>query len=102
MAKKTKKYEKKESADKPDSNESSKASTEKAAIEKLPKEVQEKLKSIKTKLDRFQKKLLGKFDKYIMGMTLLPPPKADQKQTAVQGQSDRLLLFLYLLSLARP
>ena len=28
-----------------------------------------------------------KFDKYIMGMTLLPPPKADQKQTAVQGQS---------------
>ena len=87
MAKKTKKYEKKESADKPDSNESSKASTEKAAIEKLPKEVQEKLKSIKTKLDKFQKKLLGKFDKYIMGMTLLPPPKADQKQAAVQGQS---------------
>jgi len=45
------------------------------AISKLPKEVQEKLKAIKVKLDKFQKKILEKFDKYIMGVALLPPPK---------------------------
>ena len=54
---------------------------EKATFEKLPKDVQEKLKTIKTKLDKFQKKVLEKFDKYIAGITLLPPPKPeDQKQ----------------------
>ena len=41
----------------------------------LPKEVQEKLKQIKTKLDKFQKKIVEKFDKYIIGVALLPPPK---------------------------
>jgi len=44
-------------------------------LAKLPKDVQEKLKAIKTKLDKFQKKILDKFDKYIMGIALLPPPK---------------------------
>jgi uncharacterized protein (UPF0332 family)/predicted nucleotidyltransferase len=52
---------------------------EKAALEKLPKDVQEKLKSIKVKLDKFQKKLLEKFDKYIAGITLLPPPKQPEQ-----------------------
>ncbi len=42
---------------------------------KLPKEVKEKLEKIKAKLDRFQKEVIEKFDKYIMGITLLPPPK---------------------------
>ena len=45
---------------------------------KLPREVQEKLKVIKDKLDRFQKKVLEKFDKYIMGIALLPPPKPQE------------------------
>lgn len=43
--------------------------------EKLPKEVKEKLDKIKSKLDVFQKRLLEKFDNYVMGITLLPPPK---------------------------
>jgi len=41
----------------------------------IPKEAQEKLKQIKTKLDKFKNKILEKFDKYIMGVSLLPPPK---------------------------
>ncbi len=40
---------------------------------KLPKEVQEKLKDIQNKVDKFQKKVLEKFNKYILGIGLLPP-----------------------------
>ncbi|MDP2750339.1 MAG: nucleotidyltransferase domain-containing protein [Nanoarchaeota archaeon] len=46
---------------------------------KLPKEIQEKLKAIKTKLEKLQKRVVEKFDKYIMGMALLPPEKHDPK-----------------------
>jgi len=78
MAKKIKKYDKK-NAEKSVVKEA--VLREKVALEKLPKDVQEKLKAIKTKLDKFQKRILEKFDSYIMGMTLLPPPKpTDQKQ----------------------
>src|SRR3989344_7831056 len=45
---------------------------------KLPPEVQEKLKKIKEKLEVFQKRVIEKFDKYIMGIALLPPPKPGQ------------------------
>ncbi|MFC1800805.1 nucleotidyltransferase domain-containing protein [Nanoarchaeota archaeon] len=48
---------------------------EEAAMAKLPKEAQEKLKEIKVKLDKFKKSVLDKFDKYISGIALLPPPK---------------------------
>lgn len=43
--------------------------------QKLPPEVQEKLKGIKDKLDKFQKAIVEKFDKYIVGVSLLPPPR---------------------------
>jgi predicted nucleotidyltransferase/uncharacterized protein (UPF0332 family) len=42
----------------------------------LPPEVQEKLKVIREKLTTFQKKIVEKFDKYIVGIALLPPPRA--------------------------
>jgi len=81
MAKKSKKDDKKEPEGKEKTETSGMAAKEKAAFDKLPKDVQEKLKTIKTKLDKFQKKVLDKFDKYIAGITLLPPPKpTDQKQ----------------------
>jgi len=94
MAKKIKKYDKKAGAE---VKESPATEQEKAALEKLPKDVQEKLKSIKTKLDKFQKKVLDKFDKYIMGMTLLPPPKPteqklDQKKTIDKDRIGVLVL----------
>ncbi len=88
MAKKTKKYDKKGPAEKPDTKDDSVALREKAALEKLPKDVQEKLKTIKTKLDKFQKRVLEKFDKYIVGMTLMPPPKqGDPKLSGMPPQS---------------
>jgi len=81
MAKKSKKESSKSSKQK--ETENPVAAQEKAALEKLPKDVQDKLKSIKVKLDKFQKKILEKFDKYIAGITLLPPPKQDAQS---QGQ----------------
>ena len=86
MAKKTKKYDKKGPVEKSGTKDDSAVLGEKVALEKLPKDVQERLKNIKTKLDKFQKKVLDKFDKYIAGMALMPPPKPDQKQTLVQEQ----------------
>jgi uncharacterized protein (UPF0332 family)/predicted nucleotidyltransferase len=41
----------------------------------LPKETKDKLEHIKKKLDTFKKEVTEKFDKYIMGITLLPPRK---------------------------
>ena len=52
------------------SSEVPKEMLEKAGI---PKEVQEKLKELKEKLEKFQKEAVKKFDKYIMGISLLPP-----------------------------
>ncbi|MBW2970567.1 hypothetical protein KY320_00235, partial [Candidatus Woesearchaeota archaeon] len=41
----------------------------------LPPDMEQKLKSLKSKLDKLQDRLLKKFDKYIMGIALIPPPK---------------------------
>jgi len=42
----------------------------------LPPEVREKLAALKAKLEKFQKSVIEKFDKYIKGIALMPPPKA--------------------------
>ncbi len=55
-------------------------------ISKLPDDVQEKLKAIKSKLEKFQKQVLEKFDKYIMGIALMPPPKPEELQQLQQMQ----------------
>src|SRR3989338_6194114 len=89
MAKKEKKPEGKNNPGSEAVKAGSGASPEKTALDKLPKDVQEKLKAIKTKLDKFQKKILEKFDKYVVGITLLPPPKvAEQQQDLQQGQQQ--------------
>jgi predicted nucleotidyltransferase/uncharacterized protein (UPF0332 family) len=59
-----KKYEKKEEA-----------KTEPELPANLPPEVVEKLKVIKEKITKFQKQIVEKFDKYIVGVALLPPPR---------------------------
>ena len=46
----------------------------------IPKEVQEKLKQIKEKLDKFSKEAVKKFGKYIMGVSLLPPLSAKEME----------------------
>lgn len=67
----------------------SQESTELEAISKLPGDVQEKLKTIKTKLEKFQKKVLEKFDKYIVGIALMPPPKPEELQQLQQMQNPQ-------------
>jgi predicted nucleotidyltransferase len=52
---------------------------------KLPKDAQKKLRDIKVKLDKLKKGLLGKFDKYIMGITLIPPQAPPQGAPAAPG-----------------
>ncbi len=51
---------------------------EAAPAPKIPKEMEAKLKEIKVKLDKFKKKVLDKFDKYIVGISLLPPEKPQE------------------------
>ncbi len=41
----------------------------------IPKEVKKKLEAIKTKLDHFKKDVLKEFNKFILGISLLPPDK---------------------------
>ena len=52
-------------------------------LDKLPKEVKEKLEKIKGKIEEFQKEILKKFDKYIIGVGLLPPPKETQDKDKI-------------------
>ncbi|MBI2136706.1 nucleotidyltransferase domain-containing protein [Candidatus Woesearchaeota archaeon] len=59
----------------------------------LPKEAQEKLKAIKSKLEKFQKNLLDKFDKYIMGIALLPPQK---EQSTDKVEKDKINVVILI------
>jgi uncharacterized protein (UPF0332 family)/predicted nucleotidyltransferase len=61
-------------------------------ISKLPKEAKKKLKIIKEKLDTFQKKVVEKFDKYIVGICLLPPPKPEEGKTPEKEEIHVLTL----------
>lgn len=47
---------------------------------KIPPELEKKLKEIKSKLDKFKKKVLDKFGDYIVGISLLPPEKPREKE----------------------
>jgi len=64
---------------KADTEGADKQASEEEMLKKLPKDVQDKLKEIKVKLDKFQKEALGKFDKYIMGIGLMPPTQKGDK-----------------------
>lgn len=59
----------------------------------LPKEAQEKLKAIKSKLEKFQKNLLDKFDKYIMGIALLPPQKEQGTEKVDKDKINVVILI---------
>ncbi|MBI2507504.1 hypothetical protein HYV89_00975 [Candidatus Woesearchaeota archaeon] len=50
-------------------------------------EIKKNLQEAKAKIDKFQKNLLKKFDKYIAGIALLPPKKEDK------GKVDLFVLF---------
>ena len=47
----------------------------------IPPEVKEKLEKIKAKVETFKENILKKFDKYILGVGILPPPKPKEGET---------------------
>ncbi len=49
----------------------------------IPDDVKAKFEELKSKLDKFKKELLKKFDKYILGISLLPADKEDKKSIKV-------------------
>lgn len=59
----------------------------------LPKEAQDKLKAIKGKLDKFKKKVVDKFDKYIVSVALLPPPKPKEGEQVDKSKIHTLILI---------
>lgn len=58
----------------------------------IPPEAKEKLEKIKKKLDKFKDKLVKKFDKYISGISLLPPPQAEEGKQVDPDQINVLVL----------
>jgi predicted nucleotidyltransferase/uncharacterized protein (UPF0332 family) len=98
MAKAKKETESKETKD--EAKQASKTAEEKTEIaameEKLPPELKKKLEEMKSKLDKFQKSLLEKFDKYIVGIALLPPAKEEA------DKEDKKINVLVLVDDSEP
>jgi uncharacterized protein (UPF0332 family)/predicted nucleotidyltransferase len=61
-------------------------------LPKLTKEQEGKLKEIKAKLEKFQKRITEKFDKYIMGVALMPPPKPKEGEKVDKDRINVLVL----------
>jgi len=55
----------------------------------LPKDAQQKLKEIKKSLDKFKIQLLKKFDKYVIGIALLPPKLTEQQIAALPPEMQQ-------------
>lgn len=49
--------------------------------DQLPEDASKKMEEIKKKLDKFQKKIINKLDKYVAGISLLPPQKDEEGKT---------------------
>ena len=66
---------------------------------KLPPELEQKLKSLKAKLDKFKDKILDKFGDYIVGITLMPPEKQkeDGKKDEKKEKDDQKINILVLV-----
>ena len=57
---------------------------------KLPPELQAKLAELKEKLERFSKALVEKFERYIMGVALLPPSKPEPGKPAPKPEEQKI------------
>src|SRR3989344_1726618 len=56
---------------------------------KLSKEMEDKLKELRVKLEKCKDRFIEKFDKYIMGVILLPPEQPRPAQPAQPGQNGQ-------------
>ena len=57
------------------------------AMPKMSKEMEQKLKELKGKLDKFKDIIIQKFDKYIIGIVLLPPEQKPPMQPSTGATS---------------
>lgn len=71
-----KKQKKPEDEEKQEKEEKS----EEFQMPEIPPEVKAKLEAIKEKVEKFKTEILKKFDKYILGIELLPPDKEDKEK----------------------
>ena len=62
----------------------------------LPQRMEKKLKAIKTKLDKFQKEIIKKFDNYIMAVSLLPPPRPEQLEKMKPEDKDKINVLVLI------
>ena len=60
--------------------------------QQIPPEAKEKLEKIKKKLEKFKDKLLKKFEKYITGVALMPPPKPEEGKKPDTSKINVLVL----------
>jgi len=60
--------------------------------EQIPPEAKKKLEKIKVKLDKFKDKLTSKFEKYVAGIALMPPPKPEEGKKADKDKIYVLVL----------
>jgi len=58
------------------------------AMANLPPDVKKKLEEIKGKLDEFKGELLKKFEDYIVGVALMPPPRPEDIQAMQQASGQ--------------
>ncbi|MEK6904432.1 MAG: hypothetical protein AABW87_02445 [Nanoarchaeota archaeon] len=57
-------------------------------LPELPDELKKKFEDLKNKLDSLKKKILEKFDKYILGIALLPPEKQPFEKGYESGKKE--------------
>jgi len=67
---------------------------EEQVLSQLPPEVQEKLKAIKAKLESFKTKVLDKYEKYTMGIALMPPPQKPEDTKPEDKDKIHVLLLI--------
>ncbi|MGV8086455.1 MAG: nucleotidyltransferase domain-containing protein [Candidatus Woesearchaeota archaeon] len=64
----------------------------------MPEEAKKKLAELKEKLDGFQKKVLDKFSDYVLGISLLPPPRPEvDPETGKETPVDKNKIYLLTL-----
>ena len=59
--------------------------------QKIPEELQEKFKQIKTKVESLKTKILKEFDKYVIGIALLPPKNIEREKFRAKEEDDKEL-----------